>query len=72
MQGKGKLNIFIYRPDLGAARHINPDLCFTPQGQSYHDWQRDREELYQYKLEQAKLKIERQKCKHKHYIEVSW
>lgn len=51
MQGKGKLNIFIYRPDLGAARHINPDLCFTPQGQSYHDWQRDREELYQYKLE---------------------
>lgn len=64
------MNIFIYRPDLGKARNIDPSLCFTPQGQRYDDWRRDREELYQYKLELAKRKIEENKRKNKHFIEV--
>lgn len=67
-----KVRVFIYRPDLAGSKNIIPDLCFTPEGQNYHEWQRDQEELYQYKLEQAKREIENKKRKHKHFIEVGW
>jgi len=67
-----KVRVFIYRPDLAGSKNIIPDLCFTPDGQNYREWQRDQEELYQYKLEQAKREIENKKRKHKHFIEVGW
>ena len=67
-----KVNVWIYRPDLACHKNVVPDLCYSPQGQNYREWQRDKEEMYQYKLEQAKMKIEQEKCKYKHFIEAGW
>lgn len=66
-----KLNIFIYRPDKAPHKDIIPDLCYTPDGQNYRDWQRDHDEAYQYKIELIKQKAAKQK-KNAHFIEVSW
>lgn len=54
-----KLEIFIYKPHLYQASRINPDACFTLKGQNYHEWQRDRQTLYDYKVEMIKRKLNR-------------
>ena len=52
-----KLNIFIYRPDRAPHKNINPDMCYTHNGQPYRGWQIDQEEAYQYKVELMKRKL---------------
>lgn len=52
------MNIFIYRPDKRNHPNVNPDCCYTLNGQNYRDWRKDQDELYSYKAEQAKRKLE--------------
>lgn len=61
------MKIFIYRPD--RANKVNPDLCYTPKGQPYRDWQRDQDVAYDYKVELIKRKLEQLP---KHKIEDYW
>ena len=51
------MNIFIYRPDKRPHPVVNLDLCYTPSGQNFRDWQKDQEEAYIYKIEQIKRKL---------------
>lgn len=51
------LNIFIYRPDIRFHPNVNPDCVYTLKGQPYREWQRDREELYNYKVSEAKKRL---------------
>ncbi|MBQ8465277.1 MAG: hypothetical protein IJ545_04630 [Alphaproteobacteria bacterium] len=66
-----KVNIFIYRPDLAAVGVI-PELCRTLDGQTYCDWQRDQNEIYQFKIEQAKHEIAKRQRFKRHWVEVCW
>jgi len=59
-----KLEIFIYRPERQPNPNVIPDLCYTLKGQNYRDWQRDQEEVYHYKVEQIKRKLNK-RPKHK-------
>ena len=61
------MKIFIYRPDL--RNKVNPDLCYTLNGQSYREWQRDQEVAYDYKVELIKRKLEQFP---KHRVEDYW
>jgi len=51
------MNIFIYRPDKQPNQNVIPDLCYTLKGQNYREWQRDQEEVYHYKVEHIKRKL---------------
>lgn len=53
------LEILFYRPDKLSSTVINPDLCYTLKGQNYREWQRDQEELYQYRVHLAKHKLDK-------------
>lgn len=50
------MNIFIYRPDRMQSDKINPDLCYTLKGQPLREWQRDQDEIYNYRISKAKKK----------------
>lgn len=50
------MNIFIYRPDKAPNQNVTPDLCYTPSGQNFIDWQREQQEVLTYKIELAKSK----------------
>lgn len=63
------MNIFIYRPDKMQAPEINPDLCYTTKGQSLREWQRDRDEVYSYRIEQIKRKLHKKPV---HKVEDYW
>ena len=52
-----RLNLFIYRPDRLQA-NINPDLCYTAKGQSYAEWKRDEQTVYDYKVKLIRDKID--------------
>lgn len=69
-----KLNVFIYRPDRGISKQaakVLPDLCYTPQGQNYRDWQKDQDEAYNYKVEMIKRGLAQQR-RNSHFVEVAW
>lgn len=69
-----KLNVFIYRPDKGISKQaakVLPDLCYTPHGQNYRDWQKDQDEAYQYKVEMIKRGLAQRRC-NSHFVEVVW
>lgn len=53
------MNFFIYRPYLANDWRINPDWLYTLKGQNYRDWQRDKEEEYQYRVETIKRNLAR-------------
>lgn len=63
------INIFIYRPDKRNHPDINPDCCYTLNGQNYRDWKKDQDEAYAYKAEQIKRKLSE---KPKHQVEDYW
>lgn len=63
------MDIFIYRPDKATPKKINLDLVYTANGQNFRDWQRDREELYNYKVETIKENLSRPP---KHMIKEWW
>ena len=52
-----KFNVLIYRPDKLQA-NINPDLCYTSKGQSYAEWKRDEQTVYDYKVKLIRDKID--------------
>lgn len=62
------VKIFIYRPDK-ANRHINWSGLYNANGQNWLDYDRDRDEAYQYKVELLKKELSR---KHKTYLEDYW
>ncbi len=66
-----KLNIFIYRPDKAPDMRVIPDLCYTPTGQNYREWQKDQEEAYHYKVELIKDKCKSSRT-NAHFVEVPW
>lgn len=51
------LDIFIYRPDRQPNINVIPDLCYTPSGQPFREWQQDQETAKQYKVECIKIKL---------------
>ena len=63
------INIFIYRPDKIQTANINPDLCYTCKGQHFREWQRDQEEVYRYKVELLKQRLNEAP---EHKIEDYW
>lgn len=63
------INIFIYRPDKIQSANISPDLCYTCKGQHFREWQRDQEEVYKYKVELLKRKLNETP---EHKIEDYW
>ncbi|MBQ8482397.1 MAG: hypothetical protein IJ532_07965 [Alphaproteobacteria bacterium] len=65
-----KVNVWIYWPN--RRQKVDPELCYTPQGQSFHEWQRDQEEAYQYKVELIKRKLEAARKPNKHFVEDYW
>lgn len=62
------VKIFIYRPDK-ANRNINWSGVYHVSGQSWLEYDRDRDEAYQYKVELLKKELSR---KHKTYLEDYW
>ena len=69
------LNVFIYRPDRGISKQaakVLPDLCYTPQGQNYRDWQKDQEDAQQYKIETIKRDLAKANRTNSHFVEVAW
>ena len=50
------MNIFIYRPDRAFDPRINPDNCYTLDGQPYHEWLSRKQTIEDYKIELAKKK----------------
>ena len=63
------IKVWIYRPDL--RQKVDPFLCYNSKGQSFGEWQKDQETIYQYKVEQAKRAIEMKYTPKKHYIRES-
>lgn len=55
------MNIFIYRPDRGFNRNVKPECCYTLRGKSYHEWQKDQDEAYAFKVEIIKKKLTEKK-----------
>ena len=49
-----------------------PDLCYTPQGQNYRDWQKDQEDARQYKIETIKRDLAKANRPNSHFVEVAW
>ncbi len=62
------MKVWVYRPDK-ANRNINYSGLINATGQSYPEYDRDKNEAYQYKLELLKEKIGR---RNKHYVEDWW
>lgn len=60
------MNIFIYRPDRTPNKNVIPDMCYTLDGRNYRDWQRDKEEAYNFKVEMIKKNLNK-KPKYKVY-----
>lgn len=65
-----KINVWIYWPD--RRQKVDPDLCYTPSGQSFREWQRDQRTAYQYKVELIKEKLEERKRPNRHFLEDCW
>lgn len=63
------IDIYIYRPDKANNRYINPDWLYTARGQNFRDWQRDKEEEYQYRVEKIKERLARPP---KHRVREVW
>lgn len=51
------MNIFIYRPERKQSRFIDPDVTYTIKGQPFSEWARDRQTVYDYKVELLKRKL---------------
>ena len=68
--GDVKVNIFIYRPDKQPNQNVIPDLCWTPQGQNFREWQSDKQTLRDYKVELIKKKLSTRK--NSHFVEDYW
>lgn len=60
------MDIFIYRPDRTPNKNVIPDMCYTLDGRNYRDWQRDKEEAYNFKVEMIKKNLNK-KPKYKVY-----
>lgn len=67
-----KIRVWIYRPDKAFNPNVVPDLCYTPDGQNYRDWQRDEQEAYNYKVEQIKRRLKEAERPNKDFIEDYW
>lgn len=63
------MKFFFYRPDLAMDNRINPDLLYTLKGQNFRDWQRDKEEEYQYRVEKIKERLAQPP---KHMVKELW
>lgn len=63
------ITIFIYRPDKRFHAAVNPDMCYTISGQNFREWQRDKEEVYNYRVEQIKCKLNKRPS---HKVEDYW
>lgn len=60
------INVWIYRPDM--RQKVDPYLCYNSKGQSFGEWRKEQDIIYQYKVEQAKREIEIMSTPKKHYI----
>lgn len=63
------LNIFIYWPNKRFHPNVNPDCCYTVNGQNYREWQKDQDEAYAFKVEMLKKRLVQ---KPKHRVEDYW
>lgn len=54
------IKVFVYRPDLGlpSRKSVDLGLLYTLEGQSYLEWRREQDMLYEYRLQKAKEKSE--------------
>lgn len=50
-------NVWIYRPDKFCSK-ITPSGLYKTDGQTYHDWKRDQETAYDYRVRKIIQKLE--------------
>ena len=50
-------NVWIYRPDKCNNR-VHPSSLYKSDGQTYHDWKRDQETVYDYRVRKIIQKLE--------------
>lgn len=53
------IKFFIYKPYMASPKlkNINPNLLYTMSGQTFPEWQRDEQTLYDHKVSKIKEKI---------------